>query len=454
MTRSSSPEDRPEGDLDSTVSLLARFRAGDEIARDRLLARYLPILRRWAHGRLPSYARQLADTDDLVQVSLLRAFNHMGSFEPRREGAFLLYLRRILWDPVARLVGESERVVLVPDAAIHLVSFPALRRADGRFLAEDGPTFQVISAERDLAPEPRGEAGPGGFLALGDPDYDVAAPDRAGGILLAGSPSDVPTSRGSRRSSVPCALSLSRISWSRLPETNREVADLERLWSTFASGAPTSFHRLVGAAASEDAFRRLAPASRFLHLATHAFFFEDCREVAPAKTRGVGGLAVGPSGGAAAPFAVPPLEESPLLRSGLVLAGANAIGSGGAPDSTGEDGILTADEIAGMDLSSVESAVLSGCDTGVGAVRAGEGVFGLRRAFEIAGARGLVLSLWPVSDRSTREWIHAFYEARFARGAAPSDAARDASRAILSARRADGRSVHPYFWAGFISTGR
>lgn len=96
MTRLSARDDPPEGDLDSTVSLLARFRAGDEIARDRLLARYLPILRRWAHGRLPNYARQLADTDDLVQITLLRAFNQLGSFEPRGEGGFLLYLRRIL----------------------------------------------------------------------------------------------------------------------------------------------------------------------------------------------------------------------------------------------------------------------------------------------------------------------------------------------------------------------
>jgi RNA polymerase sigma factor (sigma-70 family) len=107
----------PEENLESTVVLLARMREGDERARDRLLARYLPVLRRWSHGRLPDYARQLADTDDLVQITLVRALNHMGTFDPSREGAFLLYLRRILLNALrdeirrarrSRIVGEPD----------------------------------------------------------------------------------------------------------------------------------------------------------------------------------------------------------------------------------------------------------------------------------------------------------------------------------------------------------
>jgi RNA polymerase sigma-70 factor, ECF subfamily len=96
--------------LEATASLLARYRAGDERARDRLLARYLPILRRWAHGRMPGISRHLADTDDLVQISLLRALKHMGTFEPAHEGAFLVYLRRIflnaMRDEIRRAHGE------------------------------------------------------------------------------------------------------------------------------------------------------------------------------------------------------------------------------------------------------------------------------------------------------------------------------------------------------------
>ena len=94
-------------DLESTASLLELIREGDEQARDRLLSRYLPILRRWAHGRLPVYARDLMETDDLVQVTLLRALDRLKEFEPRREGAFLAYLRRIL---INQLRDEIRRI--------------------------------------------------------------------------------------------------------------------------------------------------------------------------------------------------------------------------------------------------------------------------------------------------------------------------------------------------------
>ena len=92
--------------LDSTVTLLERLRAGDESAREILLQRYLPVLRAWARGRLPSSARGLADTDDLVQLSLLGALKHLDTFEYRHEGAFLAYLRRILLNA---LRGEIRR---------------------------------------------------------------------------------------------------------------------------------------------------------------------------------------------------------------------------------------------------------------------------------------------------------------------------------------------------------
>ncbi|OGT27658.1 MAG: hypothetical protein A2Z17_06680 [Gammaproteobacteria bacterium RBG_16_66_13] len=96
-------------ELESTASLLALARAGDARACDHLFRRYLPALRRWAHGRLPSRGRDLADTDDLVQVTLVRAFNRIGNFEPRRPGAFLAYLRQILVNLVREEIRRSQR---------------------------------------------------------------------------------------------------------------------------------------------------------------------------------------------------------------------------------------------------------------------------------------------------------------------------------------------------------
>jgi CHAT domain-containing protein len=190
---------------------------------------------------------------------------------------------------------------------------------------------------------------------------------------------------------------------------------------------------LLGRAASESAFRRLAGGRRILHLATHGFFADECLGEGPAALERAA-------------------LENPLLRAGLVLAGANLPAAQGA--SPAEDGILTADEIASVDLSGVETAVLSGCETGVGVVRAGEGVFGLRRAFEIAGVRTLVLSLWPVTDRAARAWTTRFYQARLIDGLDAAAAAREASRGVLEARRAAGEAVDPIYWAAFIAAGR
>jgi len=97
------------GDLETTSELLTRVRSGDTAARERLVARYLPMLKRWAHGRLPASARGMVETDDLVQVSLIRVLNHLGDFEPRHEGAFLAYLRRILLNALRDEIRRSVR---------------------------------------------------------------------------------------------------------------------------------------------------------------------------------------------------------------------------------------------------------------------------------------------------------------------------------------------------------
>lgn len=106
--------DRPDAqgrDLESTADLLMRVRVGDEAARRRLDHLYRPVLRRLAHGRIPLRARDLVDTDDIVQDTLIRAFNQVERFEPRREGAFLAYLRQILFN---RIRDEARRAMRRP----------------------------------------------------------------------------------------------------------------------------------------------------------------------------------------------------------------------------------------------------------------------------------------------------------------------------------------------------
>ena len=194
---------------------------------------------------------------------------------------------------------------------------------------------------------------------------------------------------------------------SALSGSRREVRDVAERWSP---AEPTKV--LLGRDAGESAFKALAPASGVVHVATHAFF----------RTTGAA-------------------EESPLRVSGLVLA-----------DGSGEDGVLTAEEVALLDLRAVRWAVLSACGTGRGVLEPGEGVLGLRRAFQIAGARTLIVSLWPVEDDATRHWMQALYASRRA-GASTEAAVQAAMREALQEQRRTGGTSHPYFWGGFISLG-
>lgn len=176
-----------------------------------------------------------------------------------------------------------------------------------------------------------------------------------------------------------------------------------------------------------------------MHLATHGFFLGG-------KCASALGTLEKPSGNVSASSP----GENPLLLSGLALAGANHRQAAG-PDE--EDGILTAEEIAALDLSGVEWAVLSACDTGIGEVKAGEGVLGLRRAFEVAGASTLILSLWPVEDQAARDWMRQLYRARLVLGLTTIDAVHQANLHTLHQRRAARLSTHPFYWAGFVAAG-
>jgi CHAT domain-containing protein len=144
------------------------------------------------------------------------------------------------------------------------------------------------------------------------------------------------------------------------------------------------------------------------------------------------------------------MAENPLLRAGLALAGANQRRSAATDE---DDGILTAEEVASLNLEGAEWVVLSGCDTGEGEVRAGEGVLGLRRAFRIAGADTLIASLWPVEDEATRQWMTALYQSHFGQGRSTAESVASATAKQLRARRAKGLSTHPFYWGSFVAVG-
>lgn len=138
------------------------------------------------------------------------------------------------------------------------------------------------------------------------------------------------------------------------------------------------------------------------------------------------------------------------MLSGLAFAGANRRDQN---KSNENDGILTAEEIASVDLEGVDWAVLSACDTGIGTIKAGEGVFGLRRAFQVAGAKTVIMSLWRVEDESARHWMAGLYHERLVSHKDTRESVRAASLHILRQRRMQHLSTHPFYWGAFVAAG-
>jgi CHAT domain-containing protein len=212
---------------------------------------------------------------------------------------------------------------------------------------------------------------------------------------------------------------------------------------------------LTGVQATEGSLKLLSGPD-ILHVATHGFFLPDQPQASPANSRG---LSIEPLNRSRVAHA-----ENPLLRSGIALAGANARQS-----SEAEDGVLTALEAAGLDLWGTKLVVLSACETGVGEIKTGDGVYGLRRALVLAGAESQVMSLWQVSDAATRDLMVAYYK-RLESGEGRSEALRQVQLEMLrgtqqsqdgknrslqvekTSRASQGRS-HPFYWASFIPIG-
>lgn len=298
-----------------------------------------------------------------------------------------LYAR--VFAPLLPHLGSAKLVFLSPDGSLNLLPFEILVDEQGDYLIDEYD-FNYLATGRDVVGFGLLDAEPHtGPLLMGDPDFDLGK-DKRWELL---------DSLGLRRAEMPASHSarMSGFNFKPLPGARKEVEAISRM---LEKQEPQLY---VGPQALEEVLlAQRAP--RYLHLATHGFFLED-QKMDLDKNRGVGGL-MSLSG----KDSLPPLPagyEDPLIRSGLALAGANGgLKSGDTGDS---DGLLTAAEILDMKLQGTELVTLSACETGLGDVQTGEGVFGLRRVITQAGAKSLVMSMWSVPDKETEELMRRFY---------------------------------------------
>lgn len=335
-------------------------------------------------------------------------------------------LHRMIMQPLRASLANVSRLYLSPDGSLNLVPFAALH--DGERYLLDRLQLHYLTSGRDLLRDVThsSEQPP---LVLADPDYGATQP--ASAVSGARLVDDV--SKGL----YPVLQGLQR-----LPGTRKEATALARL-------VPGSVI-LLDQTATEQALRQ-ANAPRIIHIATHGLFLEGAPQATPDKStpeqggsmRALVPLQLSPSG-ASADLRQLRVLTNPLSRSVLVLAGAAQAEHSG---DTKRDGLLTAEEVRSLNLWGTELVVLSACDTGLGAVRAGEGVYGLRRAFLIAGAQTLVTSLWQVADAETGELMKLYYEKLVKQKKSRVEAMQEGMQEMRK------RKPHPYYWAPFIVVG-
>ena len=315
-------------------------------------------------------------------------------------------ISQLVFAPLEKHLSDVEEIIISPDAELWTIPWEALRTVDEKYILEKY-RVRYLTTGRELAYAKRSVKFASPPIVMADPDYDLST-DKIDAV-------------DERNKQV--LRSTAAATFTRLPSSRIEASAIK---SPLESYTGSTAQMLLGVEAQESAFKQLHR-PRSLVLSTHGYF--DKYEV---KESGR-------------------IDANPLLRCGLALAGANNRQK--AMEDGKEDGILTGLEIVGTDLRGTELVVLSACETGLGEVTSGEGVAGLRQAFQLAGAQSVVSSLWQVEDGETARLMKLFFQ-NLADGKSKSEAIRQAQLSRIKARRARHGAAHPFFWAAFTLTGQ
>lgn len=291
------------------------------------------------------------------------------------------------WKPIAsHLDGGFTTVYFSPDGVYNQVNLNTLKNPQGNYLVED-LDIHIIGSPIELVDRTEVSQSSKSAFLLGYPDYGT---------------SEIVS----------------------LPGTKKEI---DQISSVLQAGQYT-LTKLLRSQATEQSIKQ-ATNPRLMHIATHGYFLEDVQ-----STGNVFGVQI--------EYA----RNNPLLRSGLMLAGADRAMSTYSGESFNQDdnGILTAYEAMNLHLNETDLVVLSACETGVGDVKSGEGVYGLQRAFMIAGAQKMIMSLWKVDDAATQQLMSSFYTLWINKSMKPDKAFRQAQLNLMKTY------ANPYYWGAFV----
>jgi len=323
--------------------------------------------------------------------------------------------------PLASQLDGNIDILIAPDGQLNLIPFEILVCSDGRFVIEK---FRIsyLSTGRDLLRFKRKQESTQWAMLMADPAFNLSGGliEQHRGTILDRS-SDSLLSRAPSRNVSDCYDFC-------VPSLDHSGEEIVAIRESLETKAGLEVRSYTGREALEEVLKYMPTAPKVLHLATHGFF---CEDVDPAEKK---------------------FFENPLLRCGLLLTGSNQLRRKTMREITQkDDGILTAFEASGLNLMGTELVTLSACETGLGDVKSGEGVFGLRRAFQHAGARTIVMSLWKVPDNETCELMRYFYR-NWSSGHSKRAALRQAVLKILDKKRGT-YAAHPYFWGAFVMVG-
>ncbi len=333
-------------------------------------------------------------------------------------------LYEILWKPLEKELTHVNTIYFSPSGLLHRINLDAIPVSETETLADKYNLIELNST-RQLAIPTQIKIANNDAVLFGGIQFERDSFVQNIEPLMAS------RSRG-ELSFISVDTTLRGGSWNYLEGTEREVVAIDKIMQT--SGFKVELKK--GNQATEESFKNLGtnngPSPRVLHIATHGYFFPDPKSIVQKSSLN------------GEQESVYKISDHPMLRSGLIMAGGNAAWQGKQTLEGREDGILMAYEISQMNLSNTELVVLSACETGLGDIQGNEGVYGLQRAFKIAGAKYLIMSLWQVPDKQTSLLMTTFYKKWIESKMNIPDAFHAAQKELRD------NGLDPYNWAGFV----